>query len=88
MPWIAFVDEKVADALEEINNENSETSESIFPEHEFLNTCLKLGLRIEDLKHLTYVDILKMFIVTIKEQKQENEEEATQEQIDDIVARM
>lgn len=88
MPWIAFVDEQVADALEEINNENSETSESIFPEHEFLNTCLKLGLRIEDLKHLTYVDILKMFIVTIKEQKQENEEEATQEQIDDIVARM
>ena len=82
------MDEQVADALEEINNENSKTSESIFPEHEFLNTCLKLGLRIEDLKHLTYVDILKMFIVTIKEQKQENEEEATQEQIDDIVARM
>ena len=82
------MDEQVADTLEEINNENSETSESIFPEHEFLNTCLKLGLRIEDLKHLTYVDILKMFIVTIKEQKQENEEEATQEQINDIVARM
>lgn len=81
------MDEQVADALEEINNENSETSESIFPEHEFLNTCLKLGLRIEDLKHLTYIDILKMFIVTIKEQKQEKEE-ATQEQIDDIVARM
>lgn len=82
------MDKKVTDELEKINNEGNDTAESIFPEHEFLMSCLKLGLKIEDLKLLTYVDVLKMFIVTIEENKQENEEEATQEQIADIVARM
>lgn len=82
------MDKKVTDELEKRNNEDNETSESIFPEHEFLMACLKIGLKIEDLKLLTYVDVLKMFIVTIEEYEQENEEEATQEQIADIVARM
>ena len=50
-----------------------------------------MGLRIEDLKILTYVDVLKIFISYFNsEEKNENNgiREATQEDIQNIVARM
>lgn len=34
----------------------------LFPEHHFLLACFRLGLTIQDLKFLTYVDIMKIFL--------------------------
>ena len=87
MPSTAFVDKKVFDELEKIKTNNNE--ESLFPEHEFLVSCLRMGLRLEDLKFLTYIDVLKMFISFIgKPEKQNGVREATQEDIQNLVARM
>ncbi len=85
------MDEKVYEKLEEINKENKNKKESLFPEHEFLVSCLRIGLKLEDLKILTYVDILKIFISFCdKDENYEknSERKATQKDIDALVARM
>ncbi len=88
------MDKKVSDELEKINGNKEDEEESLFPEHEFLSTCLRMGLRIEDLKILTYVDVLKILISFIgKDNKKESVtkngvREATQEDIQRLVARM
>lgn len=88
------MDKKVYDELEKINGNKEDEEESLFPEYEFLSTCLRMGLRIEDLKILTYVDVLKILISFIgKENKKESVtkngvREATQEDIQKLVARM
>lgn len=48
-----------------------DSKEVLFPEHHFLLACLRLGLTIQDLRFLTYVDIMKIFlsIETKKEEK-------------------
>lgn len=48
-----------------------DSEEPLFPEHHFLLACLRLGLTIQDLKLLTYVDVMKIFlsIETKKEEK-------------------
>lgn len=87
MPSTAFVDEKVFKELEKINGKGKR---SIFPEHEFLAACLRIGLKIEDLKILTYVDVLKIFISFFDNDKEEEKgtRMATQEDIQNLVARM
>ena len=89
------MDRKVFDELEKINgSKKDDEQESLFPEHEFLSTCLRMGLRIEDLKILTYVDVLKILISFIGRNNEEESEtqngvrEATQEDIQKLVARM
>lgn len=88
------MDKKVFDELEKINGDKKDEEESLFPEHEFLSTCLRMGLRIEDLKILTYVDVLKILISFIGKDRKEKSEtqngvrEATQEDIQRLVARM
>lgn len=83
------MDEKVFSELEKINKNNKDNKESLFPEHEFLISCLKMGLRLEDLKFLTYIDVLKMFISFIgKPEKQNGIRQATQNDIQNLVARM
>ena len=39
-----------------------DSEEPLFPEHHFLLACFRLGLTIQDLKFLTYVDIMKIFL--------------------------
>ena len=81
------MDKKVFSELEKINTNSNE--ESLFPEHEFLVSCLRMGLRLEDLKLLTYIDVLKMFISFIgKPKEQDGVRKATQEDIQNLVARM
>lgn len=63
----------------------------MFPEHEFLVACLRMGLKIEDLKVLTYVDVLKLFVSFCGNDEKTTENgtrEATQEEIQNLVARM
>ena len=62
------------------NNEE----EGLYPEHDFIVSCLRIGLKLEDLKLLTFIDIIKLFISYIgKPEKQEKEGTrfATQEEI-------
>ena len=66
---------------------NSE--EPLFPEHHFLLACLRLGLTIQDLRILTYVDIMKIFL-SIESNKTETKEtsgirKATQADIDRLL---
>lgn len=90
MPLVAFVDETVMEELKKINT-SEEKNKELFPEHEFLAACLRMGLRIEDLKILTYVDVHKIFISFFNSEEKEESgsvRQATQEDIKNIVARM
>lgn len=81
-----FTDEEVSKELEKISNNT--TNKSIFPEHSFLLTCLQLKLTIQDLKTLTYIDVMKMFVLTLdlkKEESNQNYRKATQLDIDKIL---
>ena len=51
-------------------------------EHRFLATCLKIGLRIEDLKELEYKDVAKMMLCFIEEK---DGKKATQADIDKLL---
>lgn len=90
MPSTTFVDEEVIKELKKIVK-NEEETELKFPEHDFFATTLKIGLTIEDLRTLTYVDILKIFISFLQKDKDKTINEtrkATQEEINQLVARM
>lgn len=43
-----------------------ESTISVFPEHEFIGTCIKFGMSIQDLKQLTYVDVMKILYTQIE----------------------
>lgn len=81
-----FTDEQVTKEFEKISSDN--TQRSIFPEHEFLITCLQLKLTIQDLKILSYIDVMKMSILTLNTVKKDNcdeTREATQSDIDKLL---
>ena len=63
------MDKKVFDELEKINKNNKNDKESLFPEHEFLASCLRINLTISDLKILTYIDVLKIFISFLRRKR-------------------
>ena len=52
----------------------------MFPEHEFLASCLRVGLHISDLKELTYIDVMKILLTFIDSKPKGNK--ATQSDID------
>lgn len=90
MPSITFVDEEAIKELKKIVKSEEEINLK-FPEHDFFATALKIGLTIEDLKELTYVDILKIFISFLQKDKDKTTNgvrKATQEEINQLVARM
>ncbi len=90
MPSITFVDEEAIKELKKIVKSEEEINLK-FPEHDFFATALKIGLTIEDLKELTYVDILKIFISFLQKDKDKTKNgarKATQEEINQLVARM
>jgi hypothetical protein len=84
------VDEEAIKELKKIVKSEEEINLK-FPEHDFFATALKIGLTIEDLKELTYVDILKIFISFLQKDKDKTKNgvrKATQEEINQLVARM
>ncbi|HIY56850.1 MAG TPA: hypothetical protein H9829_01430 [Candidatus Tetragenococcus pullicola] len=84
------MDEKVFEKIEKYTEDKS-AGKTIFPEHDFLAACLKIGLKIDDLKILTYIDILKIFISFLKNRTEDEDKEikeATSKDIQNLVARM
>lgn len=83
------MDKKVFEELEKIESSNKK---NIFPEHEFLTACLRIGLRIEDLKILTYIDVLKIFVTIFNnnddKEKSTGTRNATKKDIEKMVAMM
>lgn len=72
-----FVDEELIKEFEKI--ECSGDSEEVFPEHSFIASAFKIGLNINDLKELTYVDVMKILISYID--KKSEEQKPSQKQI-------
>ena len=83
MPWIAFVDEKLQKELSKIKGNANQ--KEIFPEHEFLASCLRIGLCVSDLEKLTYVDVMKVLVTFIQDESTKNSREATQSDIDRLL---
>lgn len=67
-----------------IKNENDK--KDLFPEHEFLASCLRIGLHINDLEQLTYIDVMKIFLSYLEEGKNEIKQ-ATQKDWDALAGR-
>ena len=72
-----FVDEEVFKEYEKIPNSGNDKDK--FPEHSFLASSLKIGLTINDLKELSYIDVMKIFLTYID--VNEYEKKPTQNQI-------
>lgn len=63
------------------------SKEPLFPEHQFILACLRIGLTIQDLKILNYVDVMKIFLSIDygKKQEKSNVRNATQKDIDRLL---
>lgn len=58
----------------------------MFPEHYFLLACFRLGLTIQDLRFLTYVDVMKIFLsIETKKAESSDARKATQVDIDRLL---
>ena len=62
-----------------------DSEEPLFPEHHFLLACLRLGLTVQDLKFLTYVDVMKIFLSIETKKKDTGVRKATQTDIDRLL---
>lgn len=68
--------------MNKIPNNTSNESEAL-EEHNFIANCLKIGLRIEDLKQLTYKDVAKIMLC-FSDNKQRKSRKATQSDWDKL----
>lgn len=64
-----FYSQEVKEELDKIKVSKNEDEPIIFQEHTFLNQCLSIGLNIEDMTKLSYVDICKLLIVNMNKAK-------------------
>lgn len=62
-----------------------DSEEVLFPEHHFLLACLRLGLTVQDLKFLTYVDVMKIFLSIETKKENTKVRKATQADIDRLL---
>lgn len=58
----SFINEEVRKELEKLPKNSKNGDITLFPEHDFLSICLKINLNMQDLKLLTYIDVLKIFL--------------------------
>ena len=83
-----FMDGKVHEELKKLNESSRDDTEVLFPEHFFLSACLRLGLTLENLKILTYIDVMKIFLSTTREKKERKKvKKATQADWDRLAGR-
>lgn len=76
MPLTHFVDEELIKETEKLPKNQTNTNEAL-EEHQFIASCLKMGLRIDDLKQLQYKDVAKIMLCFIEKDK-EKPKKATQ----------
>lgn len=82
---IAFVDEKLIEALKSIDG--NESNEPVyFPAHTFEASCLRAGITLSDLEKRTYVSIMKVLFSFLKSNKKEETKMATQKDIDKFMS--
>ena len=62
-----------------------DSEEPLFPEHHFLLACLRLGLTMQDLRFLTYVDVMKIFLSIESKKKDTEVRKASQADIDRLL---
>lgn len=79
-----FVDEEVNKEYEKLSDSNN--SYDPFPEHTFISSCLRIGLSLNDLKILSYIDVMKIILSFIDkgEGKKTNYKMATQADWDNL----
>lgn len=77
------MDQDVSREFDKLKEPETE-QEEIFPEHEFVASCLRVGISISDLEKLTYMDCMKI-LLTFIDQNQETTKTATQEDIDKLL---
>ncbi len=77
------MDQDVSREFDKLKEPETE-QEEIFPEHEFVASCLRVGISISDLEKLTYMDCIKILLTFIG-QNQETTKTATQEDIDKLL---
>lgn len=65
------------------NKDNNEALE----EHIFLANCLRMGLRIDDLKQLKYVDVAKLMLCFVDKNQTKTTKRATQKDWDKLAGR-
>lgn len=82
-----FYDENLENELNKITSKNDE-EENIFLEHNFIGNCIKFGLNINDLKILSYVDVLKILLSQINIKKSKSIKKATQKDWDNLANNM
>ena len=82
LPQVAFADEKLSKELDKRLKTNTSTKE-VFPEHEFIASCLRVGLSLNDLKELTYIDCMKILLSFLGGENKEKL--ATQKDIDKLL---
>ena len=61
MPLVPFVDNELIEEMSKIPN-NTNNENEVLEEYNFIANCLKIGLRIDDLKQLTYKDVAKIML--------------------------
>jgi len=71
------------DEIEKINHPK-DVVESALEEHYFIATCLKIGLKLDDLKQLKYKDVAKIMLCYIDNGKKSSNK-ATQKDIDKLL---
>ena len=82
---IAFVDKKLIEALQTI--EDNDSSEPVyFPDHSFVARCLREVITLSDLEKRTYVSIMKVLFSFLKSNKKEGTKMATQKDIDKFMS--
>lgn len=68
--------------LKKIKSNGNE--KSVFPEHEFIASCLRIGLNITELKQMTYVEAMKVLLAYINYGETNDTKKATQQDIDKL----
>lgn len=85
MPLAHFVDEELIKETEKLPK-NEENKNEALEEHQFIATCLKIGLKIEDLKQLEYKDVAKIMLCFVEKDKNQPRR-ATQSDWDRLAGR-
>lgn len=85
MPLIPFVDDELIKETEKIVKSNEKQNDTL-EEHQFIANCLKIGLKIDDLKELSYKDVAKIMLC-FADRKEKQTRKATQSDWDRLAGR-